>query len=127
MREAYTASFHMMMDDQEGILRIGIKEDAAIGLEEIKKYYELTNILAGTQRVRVLIMAEQPFEISSEAREYISQQSFNRIATAIVTSNMAVRLIVNLYMKLINSASPIRLFSAEQKALEWLNSFQPIV
>lgn len=46
-----------------------------------------------------------------------------RIAEAILTDSLAIRIAANFYFKLFRPPIPMKLFSKEKKAIEWLSQF----
>ena len=70
----------------------------------------------------VLTDASNFFSTTSELRQLLASKEFTdlRFATAIVTQSIANKIIGNFFIKVNKPASPTKLFSSEELALEWL-------
>ena len=123
MKEAWTASAQMWYDEGENLLRIQVTKDVKLDLEELKNHYLVAGRLTGETKPFVLVEISSYFVLSAEARKYSAEQAESRRATAVVTKNNAAVFFVNLYIRLGKPASPVRLFSSEEKAIKWLKSF----
>jgi hypothetical protein len=75
--------------------------------------------------VPVLYDARPHFLITVEAREYLQSKAFkkDRLATAVISNRLGVRIMVNFMNKFRKTESPLRFFSNEEKALTWLRTF----
>jgi len=109
--------------DENGLVWMKAIEGVHIDLDALKEDHERTLELAKDHKILVMYDARNHFTITPEARAYLSSGilNSNRIATAVLSDNLGVRLLVN-FMSLINPPkSPIKMFSNEAAALEWLN------
>ena len=74
--------------------------------------------------MRVLVDATANFTITEEARAYSAERAAKtRIAIAFLIRSAATRLLVNLYTKINKPKVPTRMFTDEQSAIKWLDTF----
>jgi hypothetical protein len=78
--------------------------------------------LAEGERIPVLIDGRQNYTWDKDAQEYIAQNSGFRIATALLTDNAVIRIFSNSYAKIFKPSYPLKIFSNEEKAIEWLKT-----
>lgn len=99
--------------------KVGIELDVDDGHEMRKYFLELSK----GNKFAVLTDATNFFSTSSELRNLLASKEFTalRFATAIVTQSMASKIIGNFFIKVNKPATPTKLFSNEEQALEWLN------
>ena len=96
------------------------------GIElDVQDGYEMRRIfvsLSDGNTFAVLTDASNFFSTTSELRQLLASKEFTdlRFATAIVTQSMANKIIGNFFIKVNRHASPTKLFSTEELALEWL-------
>lgn len=119
IKEAILSTVWMGYGD-DGILRIRMIEGAYVDLDNIKLQYSTIQRLVGDQRVAVLLDARAKFTTSKDAYEYLSQQSGHRIATAVITTNSFSKAVINTYITVFKPASPYKMFTSEDLAIEWL-------
>lgn len=105
---------------EDKILRMRVLEGANIDLKQAKLITESMQRLADETPVAVLIDGRENYTWDKDAQEYIAQHSAYRLATAVVTNNAVVRIFSNSYAKIFKPSYPLRIFSNEEKALEWL-------
>lgn len=122
-KDAILSTVKMTYGD-DGILRLKMQEGAHVDLENIKLQHSMFRQLAGDEKLLVLIDGRASFTTSKEAYAYLSEQSATRIATAVLTSNPISRAVINTYITVFRPASPYRLFTDEQKAVDWLKEMK---
>lgn len=111
--------------EKDGILRIKIFEGAEIGLKDVQEYYSFTEKLTGGEKALVLLDGRTIFSITDEARAYAAAQANRtRIATALIVSSGAIRVLYNLYIQIDRPQTPTRMFTNERSAIAWLNTFK---
>ncbi|HEU4717636.1 MAG TPA: hypothetical protein VFU15_07375 [Bacteroidia bacterium] len=112
--------------DERGILNIIIQEGAEITLENLREDHEMGLGLTGGKKMRALVDARANFTSTEEAREFMRSDIMNktRIATAVVTTNLASRIIVNFCLRFHKPATPLKMFSDFDKAVKWLLSMK---
>lgn len=114
-----------MYIDEDGILRIKILEGADITLENIKKNFEVYKQLLGDRKALLMIDSLAKYTFSKEARIYAAsnQTGLNRVAVAHVIGSFANRWLISIYIRFNKPVVPTKMFSSEEKAINWLKSF----
>ena len=110
--------------DEQGIVWMKAIEGVHMDLEDLKEDHERSLELMGSHKILVMYDARNHFTISPEGRAFLSAGILNenRIATAVISPNLGVRLLVN-FMNAINPPkSPIKMFGNEKDALKWLQT-----
>lgn len=111
-------------DPNERLLHMTILEGAEIELENAIENYEAAHTLTGNTKHLLLVDAKATVYISKEARTYSAELKPNSpIAMAVIVTSTANRLIGNFYINFNKPKVPTKLFSTEDKAVEWLKSF----
>ena len=130
-KEAVLESVNMSLGE-DGILRIKVIENAAIGLSQAKLQVETIRRLCGDRcsgaffagcgegKIAVIIDARASHEVTKEAQEYFAQHVGNRIATAVLASSPIAKISLNLYLSIFKPSTPYKLFNSEAGAVEWL-------
>ncbi|MGZ3883709.1 MAG: DUF7793 family protein [Bacteroidia bacterium] len=96
--------------------------DTEVDVEDVDKNTDAVMEMAGGERYAVLVDARVPVQITAKAMEHAQQPRsyINLIAQAILVNSLANRLIGNFIIKFHRPASPTRLFSDYDAALNWL-------
>lgn len=113
--------------DEDGILRVKVMEGAELTYEEVKKCFEVYSELGYGKNDKALqIMdARANCTMNKEGRDYAAKVSSDFfIACAVITNNLPVKLIVNFFNSFYKTGVPMRIFSSEEKALEWLLKYK---
>ncbi len=113
--------------DDRGILNVKVMEGAELTYEEVKICFESYSELGCGEHNKMLQLmdANANCSMTKEAREYVAKQGDHFfIASAVITNNLAVRLIANFINKFYKMNLPFKLFDSEEKALQWLLKFR---
>ena len=111
-------------NSNERLLRMTILEGAEIELENAIQNYETAQSLTGDTKHLLLVDAHANVYISKEARSYSAELKPNSpIAMAVVVTSTANRLIGNFYINFNKPKVPTKIFSTEEKAIEWLKGY----
>lgn len=120
-----TATAHISLIEAN-IVKIQFKQDVEVDLEDVKQNHEASQVLAGGNKHLVLLDV-RGYAIGSDKAKVFSASKHPasyRIAVATLVSSLAARLRGNAYIRFNKPKVPTRLFSQEQKAIEWLKEFQ---
>jgi hypothetical protein len=111
--------------DDEGFLRMKVIDGVQITVDNLKEDMSVNKELTGGKKICVLYDARPNFLITVQAREFLQTEAFNadRLATAVITNKLGVRIMVNFMTRVKKTVTPLRVFSNEEKALKWLRSF----
>ena len=112
--------------DEEGILRLKIKEGMEVKEEDVKDMFETYRKLeCHKKKVLQLIEGTTFFTFDREAQKYASKAGKDFfIASALVNESLAVSLLFNFFSSFLKPEVPFKMFSHEKKAVEWLRSFK---
>ncbi len=113
--------------DEKGILNVKIIEGADFTYDEVEICFDAYKQLGCGENNKVLQLmhAKVNAAMSKEARELVAKKGKDFfIASAVVTDNLAVRLIANFISKFYKLDFPFKIFDSEEKALEWLLKFR---
>ncbi|MBI3510043.1 MAG: STAS/SEC14 domain-containing protein [Bacteroidetes bacterium] len=105
---------------EDGILRMKIHENSVIDLRQSKLMNESMMRLAEKKKFPVLIDARTNYTWEKDAQEYIATNSSFRIATAVLITNPVVRMLSNAYVSMFKPSYPVKQFSDEAEAIQWL-------
>jgi len=111
-------------DSTERLLKMKILEGAEIELENAIENYEAAQSLVSNAKHLLLVDAREVFYVSKEARAYSAELKPNSpIAIAVIVASTANRLVGNFYINFNKPKVTTKLFSNQEKALEWLEEF----
>ena len=101
-----------------------IAEGEEITYEHAIEVIQIGTDLTKNKRVGALVDIKSTFSITKEAREYFALHANQKqfIAIAVLSNNLASRLIVNFYVRINRPAIPTRLFAEKKDAVEWLRN-----
>lgn len=102
-----------------------IAEGAEICYEDAVEVVAIGSDITKGKKVGALVDIKSTFTITKEAREYFALHA-NRnqfMAIAVLSNNLASRLIANFYVKINRPEIPTRLFAAEEQAMLWLRAY----
>ncbi|MEI6019753.1 MAG: hypothetical protein WCR21_01365 [Bacteroidota bacterium] len=109
--------------DEQGIVWMKAIEGVHMDIEALKEDHERSLELADSHKILVMYDARSHFTISPEARSFLTKGILNenRIATAVLSPNLGVRLLVNFMNTIHPPKSPLKMFSNEEDAMRWLS------
>jgi hypothetical protein len=111
-----------MFIDEHGIFHKKVIENCHVDLDTLKESDRITEKLTGNKKVLMVYDARAHFTLTEDAMEYAQKDIFNkkRIATAIISDKLAIKITVDYMMKTMKSIIPIRVFTNEEEAIAWL-------
>ncbi len=110
---------------ENGILRCQLFPNSEISLEFAKQIVEETLKLCKGKNVPILGDLSKAKFISKESREYLSGDEAMKAASSLanITRTPFSKVIGNFLIGLNKPPYPVRLFTSEEKAIEWLKLF----
>ena len=125
MKNIQTAT-HEISIDKQGIVTIKVREGAHVEEDTLKQADTYVRELAGTNKLFVLIDARSFHTLTPEATAFLRNNltSQGRIASAVVSNTVGIRLVVDYMSKGGKVLSPVRMFENEAEARTWLMSFK---
>jgi hypothetical protein len=123
MNKITTRTAVISYDSVSRILRIKIMEDSDIEIADALQNYEATKILTKNDKYFVLVDGRVSLSVSREARAFAAQSKNDGcIASAFIITSTANKLIGNFYLNVNKPSITTKIFSSEEKAIEWLES-----
>ncbi|MCE3279802.1 MAG: hypothetical protein K0S44_1993 [Bacteroidetes bacterium] len=124
MNKIITRTAEISYTPENRILRIKIIEGAEIELSDALQNFEATKLLTKNDRYLILVDGRVSLSISREARAFAAEsKNDDSIASAMIITSTANKLIGNFYININKPSIPTRIFSSEEKAIEWLSGF----
>lgn len=104
------------------VVRITIHENAFLDMEDLKELKRHKSELTKDCPHVLLFLAPRLGNLTKEGREYAAtaEASINAVAKAIVTFNLGMRILVDVFLLINKPSLPHKSFSNEQDALRWL-------
>ena len=106
----------------DGIVHVHMKDNIVFGLDEQREHlYACLQFVNGI-KYPFMFTAGDYVNITKEARENAKKIDalLPRIGVALIVENLAYKLIAEFYQKFHKPELPTKIFSSEDKAVEWL-------
>jgi hypothetical protein len=111
--------------DEEGILRLNIKQGARIDEKEVQSVFQDIRELAGGEKVLELMEGGNFYTFDQSGYKYAAKYGKDLfIASAIIIKSGGMKMLFNLFNSFFNNEVPFRMFTSEAKALAWLRKFK---
>jgi hypothetical protein len=108
----------------DGIIRVRIQKKVNITVEDLRLMYRTMEHLASGSEKLIFVDASEEFTVDKEVFDYARSQSGGRIGTAILISNPISRSLINTYITVMKPESRFKIFTSEEKAIEWLREME---
>lgn len=104
------------------IVRIEVISNVIIDYKECELLNNAIGELNNNSKSLVLMLADDTSQFTAEARAFSASDEGRKftIADAMVTRNLAQRLIATLYIKINKPQIPSKIFNSEDEAIKWL-------
>ncbi len=118
--EAYSMNVH-----ENGFLEFKVKKDAVLESDDLWMARKQSLEYAPTKKFVVLMEAPDFFQIGTETRRVGASVEYSKdlIAVALCSSNLALKILGSLYIKINKPAVPTKFFDDRPKAEEWAKTF----
>lgn len=123
MNKIVTRTAVITYDSLSRVLRIKIINDSDIELTDALQNYEAARMLTKNDKYLVMVDGRANLSVSREARAFSAQPKSDCVASAFVITSTANKLVGNFYINVNRPSVPTKIFSSEEKALEWLGTF----
>jgi hypothetical protein len=125
MKTFDTANFSMTVHD-DGLVEFKIKKGIALTEQDVWLSRDLSMQYLPGKKFLVLTEAEDEFKITQGARHAGASAEYAKHVTAhaLCTSNLTLKILSNLFIKVSRPVVPTRFFDEREKAMEWLRSFK---
>jgi hypothetical protein len=121
MKQFETDVFKMNVYE-DGFVDFIVKKDTLVEAKDFWQSKEMSvNYMPG-KKFYVLVESEGLFQITMGARDLGASKEYSdhMAAVALYSSNLSLKIIGNLYIKLKRPASPTKFFDDRNKAVQWL-------
>ncbi len=109
----------------DGIAYVFFKENCILDIDMQNKLLEVYRQLTNNKPTPFLFLADNGVSVTKEARDnaiLIEEQS-PCIASAVVVTNLAYKLVANFYLQFNKPKRPYKVFSNKTEAIEWLKKY----
>lgn len=115
--------FWLWLDD-DGILNAKYKKNVVVNKDSLDETYLIIRGIIGSNKVCQLIDLSNRKDTSKEVRDYavVENAKFMK-AQALLVNSTLTKYIANLYISLKSVTYPIKLFTNETEAREWLKAY----
>jgi hypothetical protein len=111
--------------DEHGIIHKKVLEGAHIDLTELKETEEICEKLSKQDKFLIMVDATAVHTMTPEAVKLLKEHiDTKRIAAAIISNRLGMRIMIDYFTNVEKSATPIKIFQAQDEALEWLLKFK---
>ena len=123
--EGFVTSITRGYIGEDGIARVVFLPNAVVTLEAAKEHFAACVESAQGRRVPVLGHVEGIKSVDREARQYFAGEEASRVtrASAILVGSPVARVVGSFFVGLNKPSFPVRLFTSESEAIEWLKGF----
>ena len=111
----------------DGVVRMKEPPDVMMGLPEAKEMIAAISELGNGDKVILLgdLRRHRGFTVDSEGREYLGGKQMGEIVAAVglLVGSPLSRFMGNFFIAINKPGFPVKLFTSEPKAIEWLKDF----
>jgi hypothetical protein len=109
----------------DGVMVARIKANEEIDVKHVIEIVNAMEQMGAGRKFPLLIIVGEYTLPSAEARNYIATAESDPFASAeaYVIQSLSQKLVGNVYLSLNKPARPTKLFTSEEKAVEWLKTF----
>jgi hypothetical protein len=110
---------------EDGIVRVMMFPDVDIRLEDAQEAFAAHLKICQGKRHPLLVDARKLRSFARDARQFFASEEVSRVtlAFALIVDTPVSRVLGNFYLGLNKPQLPTRLFTDEDKALEWLKEY----
>jgi len=115
------------LEIKDDILYLILKKDANVDLEGVVETVDARKVIQQGKPMLVLVDNRKVWQVTKEAQAYSYSKEVGELSLAMAILSgvsLPVMLISNFFMRFNKNHSPTRIFSDEDKAIEWLNQFK---
>lgn len=113
--------------DNEGILRMKIRQGAKVDLKEAESVFKTIKELTGGEKVLELMEGGNFFTFDEAAQKHAAKYGKDLfVASAIIIRSSGMRILFNFFNSFFTTPVPFKMFSSEEKALQWLRKFKTV-
>ena len=123
--ETIETKTHNLWLDEDGIFHSVAKPNAEVTLKGATELLEIHQKLTGNKKTPIYTDIREIKSMTRAARMYLAGKEAEKLhlALAILTASPLNKFFGNLFMNFSKPRFPTRMFTSEEKALEWLKGF----
>lgn len=111
--------------DEHGIVHKRVIENSHISIDEVREAEEACQKVSGQDKYMVLIDATALHTMTPEAAEELKKNlDTRRIATAILSDKLGIRILFSYLNQREGAVSPVELFQDKDEAIKWLLQYK---
>jgi hypothetical protein len=124
MKTFDTSNFTMHVHDS-GLVEFKIKKGVALTADDVWLSRDLSTQYMPGKKFYVLTEAQEEFKVTQGARNAGASAEYAQhvAAHALCTSNLTLKILSNLFIKISKPVVPTRFFDEREKAIDWLKSY----
>ncbi len=109
----------------DGIVHVSINTSEDVEVKDVIEIVAAVEEIGNGKKFPLLIKSQKYTLPSAEARAYIATPESNPFASAeaYVIQSFSQKLVGNIFISFNKPARPTRIFTSEEKAIEWLQTF----
>ncbi len=111
--------------DEFGILHVKILAGVIIDIEDAADNFLVVRDLSKGKPIIKLVDARASFKIDKKAQVFVQTENNpdKNIARAIIVNSFLTKYLTQFFLGLETPHIPVKIFTSEKKAIEWLKSF----
>jgi hypothetical protein len=111
--------------DELGILHVKILAGVIIDKEDAADNFVVVRNLTEGKPILKLVDARNPFIIKKDAQIFVEKENDpnTNIARAVLVNSFITKYLRAFFLRLEKPKVPVKIFTSEKKALEWLKTF----
>ena len=113
---------------EDGILHVHIYGEIPINISQYKSLIGKMGEVTSGGKVPILATADELQIPEEEVRKYMLSSDSNpySLATALIAHSISQKLVGNFFQSVMKPRRPIKIFTNEQRAVEWLKEFESL-
>lgn len=125
MKRVKTRTCEIIFHEEEGFLRVSVLPEVEMNLEDARSDFEAARILANNTPLPILSDPRQLKSSTHEVRSFYASKELaeNILAMAVLVDSLAIKMVVNFFIKFHKPHFPTRMFNKEAEALAWLKQY----
>ena len=124
--EIFSFQHYDIFRRKDGIVQVQFYSEYNGELEDAQNIVNVLKKIKIDQKCFVLLVVEDGASFTKEARAFVASHEVSNIAAAdaFVIQSLALKILMNGYLKFNKPNRPTKFFNTEEKALEWLHELK---
>lgn len=109
----------------DGIIVLTTKDNTTLDVEDVRENAETFGLLSGGKKAPILIIGGAYSTVTKDARDFMATEESLKysLCEAFLLKYLAQRILINFYIKVKKPIVSTKMFTNEDKAIEWLKAF----